>query len=217
MSDRCKSRTPQSMDRLPLLLVAMFMALVAEAPRACASPAAPSGRSFFFATREACHASGVFSRQECAIAFTNALAELRDRAPTFRSIVECRLRFALCEPRRDGSGYAPVGLGVEIVVSPHGARVAPALAVEAPGALFPLVPVTQDYAAQETPTQQDDGRLDRRDDNILPADRFEPFAKRPRIEARFSFYNAAPESAGAPPPETPEQRRARLRAAPFVE
>lgn len=221
MSTRCKSRARvRGIARIHVFAVAIALASSALAG---SIPAAPSsGRSYFFATRDACHASGAFSRQDCAAAFDNALAVLRDRAPHFSSLVDCRLRFALCERRNDGLGYSPVGLGVEIVASARGSRVTPAMAVETPASLFPLVPLAEQYAARDmyrdaysVTEDVDSGAGD-----ILPSNRFEPFRKRPQIKAQFSFnYAALGEIEGAPPPaarETPEQRRARLRAAPFI-
>lgn len=205
-----------------LLSVALALEMTATpAARAGSGPAAPIGRSYFFATRDACNASGVFTRQECAMAFSNALAALRDRAPSFASVVECRIRFALCEPRRDRAGYSPVGLGIEIILSARGPRVTPAMAVETPASLFPQVPITTEYVARAAVlSAAPDASTELGDSDILPSDRFEPFAKRPQIKAQFSFnYASLGEIDGGrrDSQETPEQRRARLRAAPLVQ
>lgn len=224
MSDRCKSHVAESVVRPVRVGLIKFFSIVLVtlvAPIAQAGPMAvvPKGKSFFFATREACVASEVFTRQECAMAFANVRAELADRAPTFASVFECRLRFGICEARRDRAGFSPTGIGVEIVVSAQGVRVVPAMAVETPGRLFPKVPLTREYAAQGDFSSQQSGDLPKGDSSILPTDRFEPFAKRPEIQAQFSFnYSSLGAIEGGRPQvqETAEQRRARLRSAPFI-
>ncbi|MCX7898589.1 MAG: DUF1190 domain-containing protein [Methylocystis sp.] len=200
----------------------LLAALVASPALAESIPAAPMGKSYFFATREACRASGVFSRRDCAAAFVNAYAEWRDRAPRFSSGVECRLRFALCEFQRGEAGYMPVALGVEMAPTRRGVLAAPTLAVETPERLFPKLPVSRDYDAQRDLAVNDDADARRAENSdILPADRFEPFSKRPHIRASLSFSYASLGAIDDDTPrraaeETPAQRRARLRAAPFI-
>ncbi len=181
-------------------------------------PAAPMGKSYFFATRGACLASNAFTRQECVAAFANAYAEWRDRAPHFASGVDCRLRFALCELQRGASDYVPTALGVEIAPTPNGAFAAPVMAVETPRNLFPKQPIARDYAARGDWATR---RAAQAGDGNLPTDRFEPFSKRPRIVASFSFNYASlgvmEGDASHSSVETLAERRARLRRAPFIE
>lgn len=186
------------------------------------------GKSYFFATREACAASGAFRKRDCDAAFANAFDELRDRAPSFSSRGDCQLRFRLCELRRDdvlaASGfsapptYAPLALGVEIADAGAGAVAAPVLAVETPLGMFPAQPVSRAYAQRASRTRElNELRL------APPTDRFEPFS-RPRapnsnemIEAS-GFSAFIQEKGGLPEAhESQEERRARLKNAPLVD
>ncbi len=198
--------------------------------------AATPGKTYFFATRDACVASGAFSRQECVAAFVNSSAQLQDRAPRFSSGGECRQRFQLCELRRDlppapGDatayaetellGYIPIALGVEMTFTAHGAEAAPTLAVETASRLFPKFPVSQPYQERmmRPPPETKPFELTA----ILKADRFEPFPKKAPMDMEAAFSPLALDSLEAAAPtrggseETPSERRARLRQAPFVE
>lgn len=198
-----------------------------------AAGAATPGRIYFFATRDACAASGSFTRQECFAAFNNAAAQLQDRAPRFASRGECRAKFQLCEIRRQPAGgdalayaeaetaaFTPVALGVEMMATARGAEAAPTLAVETSARLFPKFPVRQVYEAQAVEPQQEAGVEGRT--AILPSDRFEPFPRNKPMDVRATFSRfalgaldeAASSSAAR---ESPAERRARLKSAPFIE
>jgi uncharacterized protein YgiB involved in biofilm formation len=210
-------------------------ALLAFAGEAAAAPAVVSGKTYFFATREACVSSGAFGARECAAAFANARLQLRDRAPRFASATECRLKFRICEavfdetqagdaepivyaPDGAGVAYTPSALGVEMVAAARGAEAAPTLAIDSRARLFPYYPVSRPY---ERRREEAIGAV-AQNPSILSADRFEPFAKR-RLIGSVSTFTAstlgAIESAAndSDSPETPDQRRARLKAAPFIQ
>jgi hypothetical protein len=198
----------------PLAMAAAAALWLAAAP----AGAVPAGKSFFFATREACAASGFFPRRECDIAFANALTELRARAPTFPSRIDCVLRFSLCERRAAGEGdYAPAMLGVEIVGASSGGVAAPVLAVENPRGMFPGRSIARLYVAPTPDLREEAAPVE-----IPRADRFTPF--RAVQAGGWSPFEAL--AADDPPPaaemdwakhgETPEQRRERLRNAPFI-
>lgn len=216
-------------------LLAVTAGLLALTGEAGASPTAAPGRTYFFATREACVASTAFSARECAAAFANAREQLRDRAPRFASAGECRIKFRLCEvareepqpeeamayaPDEDAVAYAPMALGVEMVASARGAEAAPTLAVDTRARLFPYFPVSRPYEARrDEPAQL--GAVEE-NPSILAPDRFEPFSKRKAIGSVTTFTASALGAIeGAThepgPSETPEQRRARLKAAPFIQ
>ncbi|WP_442756662.1 DUF1190 domain-containing protein [Methylocystis sp. JAN1] len=214
---------------------AIMIALFALAGEAGAAPAAAPGKTYFFATREACAASGAFSPRECAAAFANARLQLRDIAPRFASAAECRLKFRLCEiirpepqgedamayaPADDAASYTPMALGVEMVASARGAEAAPTLAIDTRARLFPYFPVSHAYQ----PRRDDPAQLGAVEENpsILSADRFEPFSKRKPVGSVTTFTASAlgaieGATHDSAPAETPEQRRARLKAAPFFE
>ncbi|PPD46208.1 MAG: hypothetical protein CTY15_02245 [Methylocystis sp.] len=202
--------------------------------------AATSGKIYFFATREACAASGAFTRAECVAAFINSSALMQDRAPRFSSSSECRQRFQLCELRpaegerseaaayaeTDALAYAPVALGVEMILTARGVEAAPTLAVETSAQLFPRLPVSRSYEPEEaTPPET---KLLAGQTTILRADRFEPFPKKKPMDVQAAF---SPFAAGGfePSPlreaathdadaqESLAERRARLRRAPFIE
>lgn len=198
--------------------------------------AATPGKTYFFASRQACAVSGAFSREECVAAFLNASAQLQDRAPHFSSSGECRARFQLCEVRREGAAgdalayaetetiaYTPVALGVEMILTARGVESAPTLAVETSAKLFPKIPVARPYAPQESEAPRVEApRQGMKLTAILPADHFEPFPGRQPIDVRAAFRPFAlgsleEASPGSASEETPAQRRARLKSAPFIE
>jgi uncharacterized protein YgiB involved in biofilm formation len=210
-----------------------------------APAAAESAKTWFFATREACLAAGAFSARECANAFANARAQLRDRAPRFGSAAECRLRFRLCERGADAAPresealayaapepaavYTPMALGVEMIATARGAEAAPTLAIDSRSRLFPYYPVGRDYAARraferENEQAQDAARpAETQNAAILPPDHFEPFSSRKPVRGAVTFtasvlgsIDYGPADA-APRSETREQRRARLKSAPFIQ
>jgi hypothetical protein len=198
-----------------------------------ASAASP-GKIYFFASRIACAASGAFTERECAAAFANAREQLRDRAPRFSSAGDCRLRFRMCETSRSESGqgdamayaasesvaFTPLALGVEMTASAKGVLAAPTLAVDTPTRLFPYFPVSRPYEARD----REPARSAQTETNaaILSADRFEPFSKRKPVAGASSFTvtvlgaieGATQRDAAS---ETSEERRARLKSAPFVD
>jgi hypothetical protein len=212
--------------RLLRVLAAMVAAL-SIFPWSGAAFAATPDKSYFFATREACAAA--FRKRECDAAFANAEAELRDRAPSFDSRSECRLKYHFCEARRiepldaeetEAIAYSPLALGVEMVAAARGVVAAPVLAVETPPSLFPRYPVAREYVARMKEPPRDEALAY---NAILPADRFAPFPKNSAAGAIASFVPVAPSAADDAPltvasqEETPQERRARLRNAPFVE
>jgi len=192
--------------------------------------AAPIGKSYFFATREACAASGAFRKSECDAAFANALDQLRDSAPSFSSRADCQLRFRLCELRRDetagesGRGepriYAPLALGIEIANTSTGAVASPVLAVEPPPGMFPAQPVSRSYAPQGEEKREQNGAAF---NPWPPADHFEAFSSRRGPDAKESIGSSGFIALGqekgdlAATRETQKERRTRLRSAPFVE
>lgn len=109
--------------------------------------------------------------------------------------------------------YTPVALGVEMAVTMNGVEAAPTLAVETKEKLFPRFPVSQTYERREAAERYG---------AILPADRFQPFPKRKPMDVRQIFrpfaLGALDEARGrAASQETPQERRERLKNAPFVE
>lgn len=196
--------------------------------------AATLGKTYFFASRDACLASGAFAARECAAAFANARAQLRDKSPRFSGSAECRLHFRLCErlaaDATDGGAlpyaaeeeeeiYAPAALGVEMIASARGVEAAPTLAVETPNRIFPYFPVSKSYEAQEGETAQ--AKAVQEKAAILAPDRFVPFSTRKPFTGEVTFAATAlgaieGATAGASPDETREQRRLRLKSAPFV-
>jgi hypothetical protein len=219
--------------RGPILLTAQFLFWLASGEAAGAAP----DKVYFFATKGACVASGAFAKEECASAFENASAQLRDRSPRFPSGDDCRARFHLCELRRhafDGESladaepeavvYSPVALGVEMVVTAQGVEAAPTLAVETQ--LFPRFPISRRYG--EDMPQPAAKPLFSSNVAILAADRFQPFPKPGAREVED--FAAEPETTRPPATgavaeasqassseETPAERRARLRNAPLVQ
>lgn len=196
--------------------------------------AAPSGRSYFFANRGACTASRLFNPDECAAAFANAAAELRDRAPHFPSNADCRSRFRLCDVTRSKEtneettsysptgeiSYTPIALGVEIVVSINGVEAAPTLAVDFPRRVFPFFPISQPYQNQYKETQKI--RNEQRNEDILAPDHFEPLSRRLPLAGATTFTPSAVgtiEIATSKPSksETADERRRRLKQAPLID
>lgn len=193
--------------------------------------AATQDRSYFFASREACTASGLLNPRECAAAFINARSQLMD-APSFSSKDECRLRFRLCDIRRDATTddamsyapnnetlYTPTAIGVEIVISAQGAAAAPTLAIETPRRMFRLFPVSHPYAREH---REDGAGAELQNAAILPSDRFEPFSKRIPLIGAASFTTSAlgpiaTATRATDRAETVEERRRRLKAAPLIE
>ncbi len=196
----------------------------------CALAATP-GKTYFFATRDACMTSGAFSARECAAAFANARAQMRDKAPRFSAAADCRLHFRLCEPvladepaedvmsyaPAESPNYVPMALGVEMVAASKGVEAAPTLAVETPGKIFSYFPVSESYEAREGLSLQ--AKAMQEQAAILAPDRFVPFAKRKPFTGEVTFAAAALgaiEGATADETESREQRRLRLKSAPFV-
>ncbi|HEY8127044.1 MAG TPA: DUF1190 domain-containing protein [Methylocystis sp.] len=219
----CRDRTA-AVRLSPAISIACLLSFF----EAEAASAALAGKAFFFASREACVASQAFTRQECASAFANAREQLLDLAPRFSSGGECRLRFQLCEISGAGPleeeavayaeaeepvAYTPVAIGVEMAATMNGVEAAPTLAIDGPAKLFPRFPVSQIYERREEADRYG---------AILPADRFQPFPKRKPMDVRQIFRPfalGALDEGGERPvsQETPQERRERLRNAPFVE
>lgn len=215
--------------------LAYYMFLLTFPAGASGASAGTLDKTYFFATRDACMSSGVFSNRECVAAFANARAQLRDLAPHFTANSECRLHFRLCEVNRsepqiedamsyaqsEDLAYTPTALGVEIVVSANGVEAAPTLAVETPTRLFPYFPVSRAYEAQKkNPPAQPN--VEQENAAILSADHFEPFSKRKPFVGAMTFSTSAlgaieRAAGGSETRETREARRFRLRNAPFVE
>ncbi|KAF2992326.1 DUF1190 domain-containing protein [Methylocystis sp. MJC1] len=212
-----------------------FWGIALLALSAPAAEAATASRTYFFATREACAASGAFTVQECASAFANARLQLRALAPRFESSSACRMRFRLCSVARidpqegEALGYAqdeaivftPMALGVEMVASAKGAEAAPTLAIDTPARLFPYAPVARPYEPPR-PGLDQPGEFQEKNVMILAADHFEPFSKRKPFDGPMTFTASALGAiVGAThdvsPAETREERRARLKTAPFME
>lgn len=208
------------------LLLCAF--LLAPSPAAFA---ATPGKIYFFATRDACVTSGAFAARDCAAAFANARAQMREKAPRFSAATECRLHFHLCEPVQgdapvedvlsyapaEATAFAPMALGVEMIASAKGVEAAPTLAVETASRIFPYYPVSQSYEEKEGVSLQAKAAQERA--AILAPDRFVPFSRRKPFTGEVTFAAAALgaiEGATASDAETREQRRLRLKSAPFV-
>ncbi|PPD10089.1 MAG: hypothetical protein CTY36_01320 [Methylocystis sp.] len=210
---------------ITILIGSAFCALVPAPARA-----ETAEKTYFFATRDACMTSGVFTPQECAAAFANARAQLRDKAPRYSESGECHLHFRLCEPIQadasiedslsdepaDRPAFAPSALGVEIIAAPRGVEAAPTLAVDTPQRLFAYFPVSRSYEAEI-----EDKAL-RESAAILAPDRFVLFSKHKAFTGEVRFAAAAlgtikgPTGAQTSATETREQRRLRLKNAPFI-
>jgi len=242
MSRTVASAASPSCARMPTLSVVSCVSLLSLTAIVNNAAAATVGRTYFFATRGACVASGAFSGRECAAAFANAHAQLEDRAPRFASSADCRLHFRICEPLRLSSpsdsqdpmsfapaeelSYAPSALGVEIVASPDGVVEAPSLAVETRERLFPYYSVSRAYepgqeGASVHARGEAGGKREQQNAAILSPDYFEPFSKRKPFVGATTFtasaLGAIQGAAGDPGNESREERRMRLRNAPFVD
>lgn len=201
-----------------------FLCAIISAPT-CAFAAA---KSFFFATRQACAASGNFNANECENAFANAQAEVLGRAPTFFVKFECQLRFSICarlistSPENAAAvRFGPEMLGVEIS-GPRNAEVtAPVLAVATPPGLFQSHPISR---IEVTPGRD----LVVHRGQIFPAGHFEPFNSFKVVggwapfpsENEISDQSIASQShdvADLSDESRAAARRERLKNAPFVE
>jgi hypothetical protein len=198
----------------PLLLLGAAEA----AARPSLSPMPP--KPAFYATSAACAAARIFSKVECDNAFSSAFAEIRTRRLAFSSRIDCMVQFHLCE-RQGHDGYAPVVLGVEIVKGRGGGLVTPVLAVPTPPGLLPQQPIAGPIESREDAA--DTEPLARRP-ILLPTDHFERVDVGDVREAWGRFRRldeaVAPVSVADEPVrtrETPQQRRARLQEAPFIE
>jgi hypothetical protein len=211
---RLRPRTaPGSGRRATIALVAFGAALSALEP----SAPAVAGGSFLFATPHACASAGIFRRRECEIAFSNAQTELQERTETFSSRRRCEARYRLCEKSdSDESAFRPVLLGVEIMGRRERWAVAPVLGVETPR-LFSGRPISRIVAPRP---------MTERWTPILAGDRFrlggagaatagaEPFDD---ADFEAQAQARAPEPAAIATRESADERRERLRSAPFVE
>lgn len=175
--------------------------------------ASPGSRSYFFATSEACAASGSFSKPECANAFVNAEAEMRAHAPNFGTKFACEIRFRLCgsdpsasEPSEHEQlargSFSPIMLGVEISVQSDGRVVTPVIAVMPPPGTFRACPISQREFGNTVVSTLGHAQ-------ILRADRFE------RIKAQFDQPSVGTEQ--MQDPGTRARRREWLKSLPFVE
>lgn len=216
--------------RLQTLRVACCVSLLMALP----AGAATLGKTYFFATRDACVGSGAFSARECAAAFANARAQLRDLSPRFAGSGECRLHFRICELSRDETpvedaisyapderpAYVPAALGVEMIAAANGVQAAPTLAIETPTRLFPYYPVSKSYRA-EPKAESVQARNEAQNAAILSPDHFEPFSRRKPVAGATTFTASALGAIeGAVSDfrgETREERQMRLRNAPFIE
>jgi hypothetical protein len=138
----------------------------------------------FFASIDACIASGEFLKKECRAAFYNSELQLRDRSPKFSSMSECRFRFQICEIQtpdlsvqsdeitntEEDYKYIPVPLGVEITRSNDGLYATSVLAVETPTDLFPKFLLTGEYNSDVLKAASANAYS-----AIRPSDFFEPF------------------------------------------
>lgn len=197
------------------LTPALRLALIAL----CCLPSAAgalSARSSFFASPKACAASGRFKAQDCAAAFERAEDEIRSRAPSHNSKIECILRFHLCERR--GGGYAPTLLGIEIIEGRGVPMVAPVLAVEGPVGQFSARPLAEPSGGARAGASKMEllGMAP-----IRPTGRFIPFALFKNTSGwaggELREDSPGPESRHAQGGESAEERRQRLKAAPFIE
>ncbi len=112
----------------------------------------------FFASPEACVASFMFEKRECANAFANAASELNRIVGKGMDKVDCRMRFRLCEtqsaaPKRERLDlYVPAMLGVELSKSRKGWRATPIIAVEFPSGLLRPQPISHLAVAPPAPS-----------------------------------------------------------------
>jgi hypothetical protein len=202
---------------VPRFLLTVGLCLAAVLYYCIGATASQGGQAYFFATREACVASGHFQNWECEAAFTIARDQLSNRAPSFSSLDECQFRFRLCGRRQSDTEtlYAPLALGIEMAATPDGSIVAPTLAIETPMGMLPPQPVSRGSESQEADT---------RGVELAPrADGFEPFRGGSIIEPRKFILQddlqglASSRSHFASTRETTQSRRMRIRSAPLIE
>ncbi len=224
-SPKRPNRRPKGVPRLAGALQLAVIGLACSLSNPTPASAVGGGKSFFFATRDACYASEIFRKWECDNAFANAAEQMRDHAPGFESKVECQLRFQLCERRLEQESeaevevvrYAPEMLGVEIFNDPAGVMTAPVLAVANPPGMFKASPIARTLAPTPAPQPE------KAPSSILPADRFQPLSitKVGRGFAPFDWSEAREPPASQQfengDDQSLAQRRERLRSAPFVE
>lgn len=195
-----------------------------------AFPAAPAPNAAFFASPGACIASKILSKSECDEAFGAAIREMRSRGLYFASQFECVARFRLCE-RVDGPAelgathtFRPVLLGIEIARGPRGRFAEPVFAVETPPEFLPpkpaagVVPRTREGLGALTSAPKPPQLSPE-----LPIDHFEHVDSWD-IKKRWSEFhldaagpNSLPADADSRPRETPQQRRERIKNAPYIE
>ncbi len=187
------------------------------------SRAGPFERSVFFATRAACATSKIFSVRECDNAFDNAVAEMKTRRLGLASRMDCISRFRLCERLGGASegAFVPVLLGIEIAKGPGGGVAAPVLAVEMTPGFFPARSIASVYAPRAD-TQGNHEDVQARADQLT--DHFE-LVDAGRIRENWAHFRTGQsaelavsrDQAAGTRRETPQERRDRLRNAPFVE
>jgi hypothetical protein len=205
---------------VPRFLLTPFLCLLAELYCCIEATASQGRKTYFFATREACIASGRFQNWECTAAFTIALDQLSNHAPSFSSLDECQFRFRLCSRRQSETEtlYAPQALGIEIDATPNGSIVAPTLAIETPMGMLPPQPVSRTTESQEA------DRIGSRDVELAPrSDGFEPFRGGSVVVPRKFILQSdlvgisSTRSQSASTPETTQARRMRIKSAPLIE
>lgn len=201
-------------------VLALLVVLCADSRQ---TRAAPIEKPVFFATRAACAASKIFSAQECDNAFDNAVAEIKTRRLSFASRIDCMVRFRLCE-RFGGASeavFAPALLGIEIAKGPGGRVAAPVLAVETTPGFFPARSIASVYAPPtDTQGNSEDtqARADRFSDHFALVDAGKIRENWTHFRTRQSAGSAASgDQAAWTRRETPQERRDRLKNAPFIE
>ena len=172
----------------------------------------PPAKPAFYATSGACVAAGLFKKNECDNAFSNAASEMREERFASASRVDCVLRFRLCERSEQEGLYAPVALGVEMTRTSGVAYSTPVLAVATPQGLLPPRPTVATAPPPSSETRPLMG---------LPTDHFERVDPRSVREAWGHFTpqqtEAFPALVTQAESESSQARRARLLAAPYVE
>ena len=165
------------------------------APSPCAYAA---GQSFFFATREACVASGMFNERECENAFADAQNELLGRAAEMR-------------------GIEIFGLGNAVVT-------VPVLAVANPPGAFRVHPIHRVYVKRAPPQQLvvGDGHLPADHSNPYNSHKVlgggAPFPAESDGDTQSTVAKSRPEAALSYNSDAAKaKRRERLKNAPFIE
>lgn len=142
---------------------------------------------YFFATLEACIASGRFEKHECKIAFENAKLQISDRIPEYTSIGECRLEFQECDiiqpsnveslefsqtsEEEQTQKYLPTLIGVEIVINQSSQMSMPVLSKDNSLKPFVYVSLSEKYSVQSQRLLE----LENKEyGDIRKADSFEP-------------------------------------------